>query len=265
MPAIDDPDSSPPARPSIPIWVISLRAASARRAFIAQGFADAGLEYVEFDAVDGARLGDRDLTRTSQSRALFDTGRMLTRGEVGCALSHLRVYERMLEENIPVLLVMEDDARPSADLTSLLEAMGDLPADWDVVTLLSQFPSSRPVPIDEQRIAGDHQVCRYEKQPFGAQCYLITSSAARRLLEVGYPIRLPADELLFRRRPARLNFYGIEPAVAFAGDLESELAARGSVPNTGSRSTSLSSRVVVVAGKAYRRLASAFDRLTGRR
>ena len=37
--------------------------------------------------------------------------RQMTMGEVGCFLSHYRIWERMVKENLTEVLILEDDIR----------------------------------------------------------------------------------------------------------------------------------------------------------
>ena len=100
----------------------------------------------------------------------------------------------------------------------------------------------------------EHRLCTYRRMLFGAQCYLITAGAARRVLDVAYPIRMPYDELLFRRRPAHLRVYGIEPRAVMLHPFDSELVARSAPPANVSRGAQLTSWPLAMAGKVHRRL-----------
>jgi glycosyl transferase family 25 len=171
------------------------------------------IAFTFIDAIDGERLTASQLSSYSEWRSTLVTGRGLTLGEVGCALSHLASYERMVRENIPELLILEDDSAPKPELIEMLASTRLLPADRDVVTLHSTFSSARPVPISDSPLVGESFVCRYERHSFGTVGYLVTLRAAKRLLRVGLPVRRPADDLLFRDRPARLVVYGIEPNI----------------------------------------------------
>jgi len=79
------------------------------------------------------------------------------------------------------------------------------------------------VALDRPPLTDGFRVCTYGRIPFGTQCYLIRLPAARRVLDVGYPVRMPPDELLYRRRPAGLRVYGIEPSPVMHADFGSEL------------------------------------------
>jgi glycosyl transferase family 25 len=206
-----------------PIWVISLERAVARRQSVTRWFTDLGVPFELIDAVDGRALTPEQHRRYSRWRARFTIGRDLTLGDVGCSLSHLAVYERMLADAVPEVLVVEDDVEPTPALVDVLAARDRFPPDWQVVTFHSLFPNAQPRPIEGPPLAGAHRVCTYGRIPRGTQCYLVNQSGARRALDVGFPVRLPPDELLYRRIPAGLRVYGIDPSPVVHGDFGSEL------------------------------------------
>jgi glycosyl transferase, family 25 len=240
--------------PMPPIWVVSLEGAPERRSFVVQSFADTGLAYEVVDAVDGTTLSADELRSYSRARSLFEVGRGLMEGEVGCALSHLRLLQRMLDEDLPEVLIVEDDVAPMPALGRLLGRRDQLPSDRDVVTFCSLWSSSAPRPVAGAELDDEHRVCTYRRMLFGAQCYLITAPAARRVLDVAYPIRMPYDELLFRRRPAHLRVYGVEPRVVTLEPFESELVARSAPPGKVTPGAQLTSWPLALAGKVHRRL-----------
>eukprot|EP00967_Tisochrysis_lutea_P150874 scaffold292619_cov39-Tisochrysis_lutea.AAC.2 len=106
-------------RRALPLFLISLRRRPAKRAsalerVAAAGFADVWL----YDAVDGKDLRSRGLPtgvsvydgwRLPTSTFRF-YNRNLKWGEVGCALSHYHVWEKVVQLGLPFAVVVEDDA-----------------------------------------------------------------------------------------------------------------------------------------------------------
>ena len=88
--------------------------------------------------------------------------------------------------------------------------------------------------------------------------YLIRRDAAERLIHVGLPAHLPADELLFRHRRTGLTVYGIEPPpVAHLGTPDGPPGFDSLVladPNDMLRPKGLAERSVAAAGKVQRRM-----------
>jgi glycosyl transferase, family 25 len=242
-----------------PFWVLSLERARERREFVKRGFVDLGVAFELIDAVDGSRLTDDQRRRYSHVRSLIEVGRGLTAGDLGCSLSHLAVYQRMVDEQVPEVVVLEDDAQPTTDLLALLEAESSFPPDWDVVSFRPLFRRGS-IPVGAPLLDGKYRICSYRRNPYGTSCYLLRLSAAARLLRVGYPVRMPPDDLIFRRRPAGLRMYGIQPGATVLGEFRSELGARSEAVARGKRSTSLWEAPVVAAGKAMHKARAMWDR-----
>ena len=119
---------------SVPVHVISLARLKAARAAALRRVADAGLTCVSvFDAVDGRALSAAELQRRDvhlysdwripgSSFRFFD--RELKWGEVGCALSHVGVWERIAAQD-RVALVLEDDVEFAPKFASRMRAALD--------------------------------------------------------------------------------------------------------------------------------------------
>ncbi len=49
-------------------------------------------------------------------------GKIIVRhGEVGCALSHIKIYSHIVKKNIPLSLVLEDDSEINENLKKMIE------------------------------------------------------------------------------------------------------------------------------------------------
>jgi glycosyl transferase family 25 len=234
-----------------PIWVISLSSAAERRRFVVEGFGGLNIPFELVEAVDGNTLSAAQWGSYSRRRALLEIGRPMSRGELGCALSHLQLYERMQRDDVARAVIVEDDVTPTADLLPVLRELHRVPDDWDVITLHSLFEASDPQPVTDDVIAGRFRVCRYRRAVFGTQCYVITRAGAARAMSAAQPLAMPLDELLFRDRPARLHVYGIEPKVVHEGTFESELVARSD--SMQDERLTATDRAAVMLGKVRRR------------
>src|SRR5512147_1760848 len=95
-----------------PIWVISLARAPERREFATAAFEAVGLPFEIVDAVDGIALTDEQRACYSPWRASYEYGRGLGRGMFACSMSHMVAWQRMLREDLPDVVVFEDDTRP---------------------------------------------------------------------------------------------------------------------------------------------------------
>lgn len=172
----------------------------------------AGLPFERFPGVDGAALGAARMKRIQHPVLPWILcGRGLSAGELGCALSHLRLIGRIAREGYAVAVVMEDDCTVDcARLKRLLSSMETLPPGWDIA-LLSYLKVLRRVRIAD--IAENLSLIAIVDKVSSTGCYLISASGARKLSQVG---RIPAVADCWPWLAARygLNIYGTSEALA---------------------------------------------------
>ena len=125
-------------------------------------------------------------------------------GEVGCALSHLKIYKKMIDEDIPFACILEDDANPHDNLLEVLrfiENSKEIKKDEKAVILISDQSSANNISYQINPISG----------AFFADGYVITKTAAQSIYSHNYPIKCPADTWTFWRRRRWINLYHATP------------------------------------------------------
>ena len=203
-----------------PIVVISLARAPERRRAIAAQLERLGLPFEFFDAIDGAKLSPERVDAVySPNRTFMRMGRYLHANEIGCALSHMDIWEHMLRESIPELLILEDDVVLADDLPTLLATRDRwAPADARVVYLAHDMaPPVSPTPL-EPDFGRERSLCTFENPVMRAAAYLIRTPAAESLLPHGKPLMMPLDDLLGRPEFTGGGIYGIVPNAVMWND-----------------------------------------------
>ena len=134
------------------------------------------------------------LSHTGRTRTYSATRNMKV-GELGCAWSHLNLYERLVEDaEFDTYLVLEDDVVPQTTPAVLLHHLGALPDDMDVALLQhSDF-----YPFERTGTCKNEAFSRIKMQYFnGTNAYCVRKRGAAALLEFsGSGIYMPADDLL---------------------------------------------------------------------
>lgn len=139
-------DPGPLSNFSLPIRVLSVASATARRESVARQMSAAGVEYEVLDAVDGDGALPEEEVRAYVSGNRLAKFRRRTpnaRYKVACDLSHLRAMHRLVGEGGAMHLVMEDDAilaprfleEPGLFRREVHTLLASAPADWDVLYL----------------------------------------------------------------------------------------------------------------------------------
>lgn len=184
-----------------PIFIVNLARSPDRMKLMAEQMERLGLEYRRVEAVDGNELSDAEIdemTDAKISRVLFR--RKLNPGEVGCHLSHMKIYQIMRDEGIAQAVIMEDDATLHDEFPQVLRRCLQAPLrdEW---RLLHMIPSPEvrlwANPAHEKNIDGANRLGLYAGVIYGTVCYAIKGERAGRLLEQRAPCVMPIDMLLF--------------------------------------------------------------------
>lgn len=160
-----------------------------------------------FRAVDGRAVDIPNLARIK----LVDRGIMATYtvGAIGCALSHLALWEKAIASDQP-MTICEDDAVFNRDFDHWSQYLvGVLPADWEFILWgwnLDALLAFDPLPgvttsvtyFDQNAMRGAldrFQALRIQPwvyrlhRAFGLVCYSISPKGARRLRDFCVPLR----------------------------------------------------------------------------
>jgi glycosyl transferase family 25 len=214
------------------IFVINLDRRPDRLAFMAAQLDAMGLTWERVAAHDKESVAD-DLLATEV--ALTGHRIAMGRGSQACALTNFEIFRRMIAEDLPAALILQDDVDLHPDLEPYLASLDWLPDDVGLV----QFEkygrrSSRRLTgpsIGTMPVPG-HSLHRLHSRTAGAACYLITQAAARRILAEKPLLDMPIDHFLFSPNVSplfhRLDVAILRPSLARQRDedaLPSDLAA----------------------------------------
>jgi glycosyl transferase family 25 len=183
--------SQPKGPLGCPIFVISLPGSS-RREGVKKRFEAQGLSFEFFDGVRGrtGMAGQTEDGRTFDSR--------LSQSEVGCWRSHLRVLQKMVDENIPFALIFEDDF-----LIENIDLLADQirhfkvlyavkPWDWIKLFQFNKIKAMKPV-----FQMGEVVLSVPFKRGFSTACYLVSHQGAGKFLKYSrHPLYEPIDRYL---------------------------------------------------------------------
>lgn len=120
-------------------YVINLARSPERRAHITAELGKTGIQYEIVSAVDGR---DLNLADTQIVDPAFAGEYPAHPGIVGCALSHLEVYRKVLDDGLEMACVLEDDVLVPADLGALTDTLAPHMTGAEVVLL--NFQSYAP-------------------------------------------------------------------------------------------------------------------------
>lgn len=124
---------------------------------------------------------------------------IMTHGQIGCYLSHLRCLARFLETEDAWCYVFEDDATCGTKYERVATEFGASSYDLLILGCRNVHAKTRPVYHPEL----DTFVFDQPDHLWGAHAYAINRKGARALLNHAFPIRLPYD--LYYTRPKNIR------------------------------------------------------------
>ena len=210
------------------IFVISLKKAKDRRKSISTQMKKLGIDFEFFDAIDGRALSQSQVDAVFDKKNAEATWKPMNRGEIGCALSHLSVYEKIVNENIQSAIIFEDDAILNDDFMAVVEELiAKIPNNIDMVKLgygKAKFHWWQKQYV----ITAKYEINRMYGIVAMAGAYYLTLECAKKMIAKNKPkiIRATDDitgDFLFGEH----ELYAMQPPLVTFADVESTIGYEG--------------------------------------
>jgi glycosyl transferase, family 25 len=206
----------------IPVFMVNLSRSADRRSRMKTLLDSKEIAYRLFPAVDGAQLDAKEVQKTIDASVFMKRlrGLPLTRGEIGCALSHLNLYKKIVDENIECACIIEDDIDITDEdafrhLLDMEYSKND--TRWDILLLghIQQVEHSDSALLSFRKysvykgvsFAVPVQFC------YSTTGYMIRKAAAEKLLSHGFPVRVPADFLTGDSAKFGIRLMAVSPKI----------------------------------------------------
>ncbi|AWX83275.1 TPA: glycosyltransferase family 25 protein [Klebsiella pneumoniae] len=199
----------------IPVFVISMQSDYDRRKIISDKMNKYNIHYEFIDAVVGKDLPQSKIENIDLSCAIARKNRHVSLGEIGCTLSHIKVYEKIIDDNIPYCLILEDDAIFDHRLYDFLKSFTDsvrLKNENDLLILGGQNGIDKNKFISRSiwsklRIGEEtfYKTIRSEMYIFRTCCYVVTLDIARNLYAFSQKEFFIADEWSYFKSKGLIN------------------------------------------------------------
>jgi GR25 family glycosyltransferase involved in LPS biosynthesis len=192
------------------VYVISLanerdRWASAREVLGRAGLVPHRLKAIDSGAIE--HLGG--LSGLKKLGLLAQESKLVKANEIGCGLSHVSLWARMLERGDEKVTVFEDDATSYVGQEELDRRVGDamvaMDADWDVLYLGKCLDRCQ---LYTRVIDGLYRT----RRPFCLHAYVMSARCARKML--ARPLLEPVDtQLMHAIQDGYVKAYALHPSV----------------------------------------------------
>ena len=208
---------------SLPVFVVSLARATKRRDAIARHLDSLNISHEIVNAVDGKNFDLSEYEDRLQHIGECEKrlGVMFDRGSIGCYLSHYQIWERMVRENIPFAIVLEDDAVLQPNFMQTVSDVVNCEWEWNVIVLHTEGRRGKMRKIC--RLNNGGELVQYMRHPYGTAAYMISLEGAKNLLQYCWHLRLPIDHHWKLWWQWNGLFYCVRPQVATVSGSDSTI------------------------------------------
>ena len=203
-------------------FVINLKRAVERRNYISNQLAQVSQEFEFFEGVDWRNLNRSLPIKTGKNLKIRKSFRPMSRGELGCNLSHRKILNWLVKSSENMIAVLEDDVRVSKDLTEVLCSLEcSIPTknNFGIVFLGSKISSSRRRSktdlVDLIPLNTKYNLSLSRRLEGGTYGYVITKEAAVEFLRKLPLPTGPIDDALHAYFLHRIKTYTLNPQVVF--------------------------------------------------
>ena len=171
------------------------------------------VKFTKISAIDGRKLSISQLINNkyvTHGKLEYDGWG----GTVAAALSHLYIYQRMVDEKMKVALVLEDDSKPEKPYfwNNLKKILKDVPKDWNMINLtgalnMSHPPGAEGIIVIKNIYKPNKILCP------GMVAYLIKLQAAKALLKHIIPMRMEIDFQIREIYDTKIRMYIPQPPI----------------------------------------------------
>ena len=165
------------------IFCVNLKRSVGRKKKMDRQFSKFGKKPVYIEAVDGRDLNKENIKRdNTESNAL------------GCSMSHIKVYETIVEKKIPLALICEDDIVFNINDKKLQKYINHIPDDFNLCYLYYCNTYKKV----------NKYVGEFINYSLSTACYMVTYDACLTILKYIYPVRMTSDDVLTALKSANI-------------------------------------------------------------
>tara|TARA_B100001121_G_scaffold108891_1_gene95971 strand:- start:1099 stop:1845 length:747 start_codon:yes stop_codon:yes gene_type:complete len=193
------------------IYIVNLKKDKNRRENIIREVEKQNLtNYEIIDAIDGNKLNQNDLNIATfkNKKNLNPWNNKMSPSQIGCALSHIKVYQNFIKTEFEVALILEDDAIFLRDFDNNLKKL--ILKNFKFrkqIVLLSELKEFHGKALDS---ADNYEIVNVSNA-FFTHAYMINREAARSIISFNYPVKTIADNFVFFKIYCNIKITGLNP------------------------------------------------------
>ena len=166
--------------------------------------------YEIIEAVAGNELNEFELdTHTFKNKKNINPwNSKMSPSQIGCALSHIKIYKKFIDTEFKLALILEDDAIFLKNFKTTIKNLIIKNFKYRrQIMLLSEIKEFYPKAID---FKDDYEIVDVANA-FFTHAYVINKEAALEIIKFNYPIKTVADNFVFFKIYCGVKITGLNP------------------------------------------------------
>lgn len=191
------------------VFLINLDKSQDRLEVCRQNLARYGIEFERVPAVYGKDLSQQQIDQFYDGQS-NQTGykKPLSIGELGCYLSHVHCWQKIIAEDLDYALILEDDFKLSESFNDFEHLFAKL-ENWDYVRIA--YPIKETPSVARVKITDDYDLIYYKKVPINTLAQAVSKAGAKKLLANSKRVFRPIDVDIKHYWEKDIQVLGIDP------------------------------------------------------
>ena len=198
------------------IYVVNLDRSKDRLAKIDMNLKKYGLKYERFPAVDGKSLTEDEINKSITSLCQYV---LCNKSQVGCALSHIKLWKMISTSSEKWHLILEDDLELNDKTINFINKLEKSPlvnSNNTIISLWCTGPFCTDSFLHSNSIKDEQQLITKPFFPLGTVAYLITNDAAGKLYDyfeknkINYHVDY---QLAYNLKDIGIEYYTVKEAI----------------------------------------------------
>jgi len=195
------------------VYVVNMKKDIKRKHHIINELTKQQITNFEFiEGVDGSLMSEKEIVNETYSdeNGFNKWNVEMSNGEIGCSLSHVKVYKKLIESKYNIALILEDDAvflKPFSKILSnfILSSF----SNKKQIILISEIREFYKKPIKK---INNYELVKVTNA-FFTHSYFINKPAAKAILSFNYPVKTTPDNFLFFHLYCGVKLLGLNPFI----------------------------------------------------
>lgn len=167
------------------------------------------LNYEFIKAIKGSSYKDIQQCLLYKNETFNQIHRYLSKGEIGCILSHRFIFNKIIKENINFALILEDDVNLLPQINKIL-CFDFNQLNFDIILLGYHGKSRENLILNTkfiQKLDSEISLHKLLENAYGTYGYIVSMKGAKKLLSLTQDFILPIDH--YTGDPSKINLFCI--------------------------------------------------------